>query len=82
MQVAEELDSGSIKRLGEQGKYLLRIHQADLAKDSTSHATESSRSNLMAVQHTVKQIYGEALREMWPISLMLNYRHYTLTERF
>ena len=61
MQVAEELDSGSIKRLGEQGKYLLRIHQADLAKDPTSRATESSRSNLMAVQHTVKQMYGEAV---------------------
>jgi hypothetical protein len=61
MQVAEELDSGSIKRLGEQGKYLLRIHQADLAKDPTSRATESSRSNLMAVQHTIKQMYGEAV---------------------
>ena len=61
MQVAEELDSGSIKRLGDQGKYLLRIHQADLAQDPTSHATESSRSNLMAVQHTVKQMYGEAV---------------------
>ena len=61
MQVAEELDSGSIERLGKQGKYLLRIHQADLAKDPTSHATESSRSNLMAAQHTVKQMYGEAV---------------------
>jgi hypothetical protein len=61
MKVAEELDSGSIKRLEKQGRYLLRIHQADLAKDPTSHATESSRSNLMAVQHTVKQMYGEAV---------------------
>jgi len=61
MQVAEELDSGAIRRLGKQGRYLLRIHQAELAKDPTSHASESSRSHLMAVQHTVKQMYGEAV---------------------
>jgi hypothetical protein len=61
MKLIEELDSGSITRLGQQGKFLLRIHQADLAKDPTSHATKSSRSNLMAVQHTVGEIYGEAV---------------------
>jgi hypothetical protein len=61
MHLVEELDSGSIKRLGKQVRLLLRIHQAELAKDATSHATESSRSNLMAVQHTVKQMYGEAV---------------------
>jgi len=61
MQVAEELDSESIKRLGKQGRYLLRIHQAELAKDPNSHATESSRSHLMAVQHTANQMYGEAV---------------------
>jgi hypothetical protein len=37
------------------------MHQAELAKDPTSHATASSRSNVMAVQHTVEQIYGEAM---------------------
>jgi hypothetical protein len=61
MQLVEELDSGSIKRLARQGGYLLRIHQAELAKDPASHASESSRSNLMAAQHTVKQMYGEAV---------------------
>jgi hypothetical protein len=61
MQLVKELDSGSIERLGKQGRYLLRIHRAELAKDPISHATESSRSNLMAVQHTVKQMYGEAV---------------------
>jgi hypothetical protein len=61
MHLVEELDSGSIKRLGKQVRLLLRIHQAELAKDPTSHATESSRSNLMAVQHTVKQMYGGAV---------------------
>jgi hypothetical protein len=61
MKVVEELDSISIGRLGKQGRFLLRIHQADLAKDPASHATKSSRSNLMAVQHTVKEMYGEAV---------------------
>jgi hypothetical protein len=61
MQLIEELDSGSIMRLGKQHTLLLRIHQADLATDPTSHATKSSRSNLMAVQHTVKEMYGEAV---------------------
>jgi hypothetical protein len=57
----EYLDSESIQRLGQQSRFLLRIHQAELAKDPSSRATESSRSNLMAVRHTVKQMYGEAV---------------------
>ena len=61
MHLVEELDWGSTKRLRKQVRFLLRIHQAELAKDATSHATESSRSNLMAVQHTVKQMYGGAV---------------------
>jgi hypothetical protein len=61
MHFVEELDSGSIKRLKRQFRFLVGIHQAELAKDPTSHATESSRSNFMAVQHTVKQMYGEAV---------------------
>jgi hypothetical protein len=61
MHLAEELHSGTTKRLEKQGRYLLRTYQADFAKDPTSHATESSRSNLMAVQHTVTQMYGDAV---------------------
>lgn len=57
----EELASGAIDRLGQQSKFLLRIHQADFAGNPTSHATKSSRSNLMAVQQTVKEMYGEAV---------------------
>jgi hypothetical protein len=57
----EELDSITIDRLEKQGRFLLRIHRTDLAKDPTSHATKSSRSNLMAVQHTVEEMYGEAV---------------------
>jgi hypothetical protein len=55
------LISESMKRLGKQNGLLLRMHQAELAKDPNSHATASSRSNMMAVQHTVEQIYGEAV---------------------
>jgi hypothetical protein len=61
MQLVEELGSALIKRLEKQFRFLLRVHEAELGKDSTSHATESSRSNLMAVQHTVRQLYGEAV---------------------
>ena len=61
MHLLEELDSGTLKHLGKQGGFLLRLHQAELAKDPTSRATESSRSNLIAIQHTVKQMYGEAV---------------------
>jgi hypothetical protein len=61
MQLIEEPDSGSITRLGKQHGFLLRIHQANLAENPTSDATKSSRSNLMAVQQTVKEMYGEAV---------------------
>ena len=39
MHLLEELDSISISRLGKQGRFLHRIHQADLAKNLTSHDT-------------------------------------------
>jgi hypothetical protein len=61
MQLMEELASGAIERLGQQSKFLRRMHQAELAEDPLSHATKSSRSNLMAVQHTIKEMYGEAV---------------------
>ena len=61
MQLIEELDSGAIERLRKQGGFLLRIYQAEIAKDPTSRATESSRSNVIAMQHTVRQMYGEAV---------------------
>ena len=56
----EELDSPTIERLEKQGELLLRIYQAELAKDPSSQATESSRSNVIAPRHTVKQMYGDA----------------------
>jgi hypothetical protein len=63
MQLVEELDPKTVERLGKQGEFLLRLYRADLAKDPASHATASSRSNLMAVQHTIKQVYGTAIGE-------------------
>jgi hypothetical protein len=61
MHVAEQLDSVTIERLREQGEFLLRIYQAEFAKDPTSLSTKSSRSNVIAMQHTVRQMYGEAV---------------------
>ncbi len=61
MQLVEELDSGTIERLKEQGAFLLRIYQAEFSKDPTSRATQTSRSNAIALRHTMKQMYGEAV---------------------
>jgi hypothetical protein len=61
MQFLEEQESGTIERLKEQDEFLLKIYQAEFAKDPASRATESSRSNLMALRHTLKQMYGEVV---------------------
>jgi hypothetical protein len=61
MHTLERNDAGTLKHLVKQGGFLLKLHQAEFAKDPTSRATESSRSNLMAVRHTVKQVYGSAV---------------------
>jgi hypothetical protein len=58
MHVLEELGAGTLKHLVKRG--LLKLHRAELAKDPTS-ATESSRSNLMEVRQTVKQLYGSTV---------------------
>ena len=61
MPVLEQLDSVTIARLRKQARFLQGIHQAEFDKDPSSHATESSRSNVIAMQHTVRQMYGEAV---------------------
>lgn len=61
MKLVAQLTSETITRLGKQAGFLLRLYQAELAKDPTSRASESSRSNLIAAEHTVKQIYGESV---------------------
>jgi hypothetical protein len=59
MQSEEQLDSGTMERVEKQSGLLLRLYQAELAKDPASRATEYSRSNLIALRHTIAQIYGK-----------------------
>lgn len=61
MDYLEEFDSGTIVRLGEQSKFLLGTYDEELAKDPASRATESSRSNVIALWHTIRQIYGKTV---------------------
>ena len=56
MQIEAHLDAETIERLEEQSELLLRMYQAEFAKDPISLATESSRSNRIAL----RQIYGAA----------------------
>ena len=55
-----ELDLSTIERLEEQSGLLLRTYHEEVAKDPNSQATASSRSNLIALLHTITQIYGES----------------------
>jgi len=47
------------------------MYQAELAKNPTSRAAESSRSNMIALRHTIEQIYGRGpeLRHPWKVGL-------------
>jgi hypothetical protein len=55
-----QIDAETIERLHEQSELLLRMYQLELSKDPCSRATESSRSNMIALRHSIGQIYGEA----------------------
>jgi hypothetical protein len=55
-----QIDAETIERLDEQSKLLLRMYRLELAKDPSSRATASSRSNMLALRHSIDQIYGEA----------------------
>ena len=55
-----QIDAETIERLGEQSELLLRLYQLERARDPSSRATESSRSNMIALRHSIDQIYGEA----------------------
>jgi hypothetical protein len=61
MQALGEFGNGTIERLTKQGKFLERLYRAEMDKAPASLATESSRSNWIAMRHTVKQIYGNAI---------------------
>jgi hypothetical protein len=52
-------DSATSERLKKENGLLLRIYRTAFAKDPTSPATESARSNLIALRHTIRQVYGE-----------------------
>jgi len=55
-----QIDAETVERLDQQSELLLRMYQLELAKDPSSRATESSRSNLIALRHSIDQIYGQA----------------------
>jgi hypothetical protein len=55
-----ELIAGTVARLEEQGELLLRTYNLELARDPNSYPTASARSNLIALLHTITQIYGES----------------------
>ena len=55
------LDGATRERLEEQSGLLLRIYEAEFAKDPASRATAYSRSNMIALCHSINQIYGEAV---------------------
>ena len=60
MPMETHLDAATMERLEEQSGLLLRIYEAEFAKDPASHATAYSRSNMIAVRHSINQIYGDA----------------------
>ena len=57
--MSEEKHLETIERVKKQSALLLRLYQSELARNPTSRATESSRSNLMALRHTIAQLYGD-----------------------
>ena len=61
MPVVEQLDSVTIERLRKQARFLQGIHEAEFDNDPSSRATEFARSNVIALQHTVRQLYGEGV---------------------
>ena len=50
----------TVERLREQTGLLRRTYRAEFAKDPTSRATETSRSNLIALRHSIHQVYGDS----------------------
>jgi hypothetical protein len=62
-----ELELSTNERLRKQEKLLERIYRANYEVDPHSQATRTSRSNLIAVQHTAKQMYEVALSQEVPI---------------
>ena len=60
MQFLEPLGPRTIVRLEDKGELLLKMYLSERAKDPSSRATESSRNNVIALRHTITQMYGES----------------------
>jgi hypothetical protein len=60
MQMEARISVGTIERLEKQSRLLLRTYQAELAKDPASSASQRSRSNMIALRHSIILIYGDA----------------------
>lgn len=54
-----DLNVGTFERLEDQVGLLHRAYNVELKKNPDSLATASARSNLIALLHTIAQIYGE-----------------------
>jgi hypothetical protein len=54
-------NAATVQRLGEQSGFLLKTYRAEFARDPDSEATKSSRSNLIALLHTIHQVYGASI---------------------
>jgi hypothetical protein len=56
-----QLNPATVERLEEQSALLRRIYEAESDKDPASRSTASARSNLIALNHSISQIYGESV---------------------
>jgi len=63
MHADKEFNAATIERLGEQSGLLLKTYRTAFARDPDSEATKSSRSNLIALLHTIRQVYGVSISE-------------------
>jgi hypothetical protein len=61
MHMGKHSSAATILRLGEQSGLLLKTYRAEFARDPDSDATKSSRSNLIALLHTIHQVYGPSI---------------------
>ena len=61
MHTDKEFKTATIERLGEQSGLLLKTYKAAFARDPDSQSTKSSRSNLIALLHTIRQVYGASI---------------------
>jgi hypothetical protein len=80
MDYLEEGNVETIERLGKQSGFLLSTYQAEMAQDPASRGTESSRSNMIALWHTIRQIYGKAVARGVANLVYANTKRHSATE--